>query len=305
MAMLREPGLYDYSPMSERPKITWPNGARVAFWVAPNIEFYELDPPLNPGRRAWPKPHPDVVPHSHRDYGNRAGFWRMMEVMAKYGVRGSVSLNVAMCQHHPEIIEACSALDWEFFSHGVYNTRYTYTRTEAQERAMMEDVIKTIKDCTGQDTDGWLAPALSYTTNTFELLTEYGVKYTCDLFHDDQPQPVNTKSGKLISVPYSLEMNDTVVLSMMGKSSRHYTEILKANFDQLYEEGAENSQVMCIPLHPFLIGQPHRIGNFAEVLEYITGHDKVWVTTGREIAAHYYEHHYDNVVAALTANRGS
>ena len=225
--------------------------------------------------------------------------------MEKYGVRGSVSLNVAMCQHHPEIIEACSALDWEFFSHGVYNTRYTYTMTEAQERAMMEDVIKTIKDCTGQDTDGWLAPALSYTTNTFELLAEYGIKYTCDLFHDDQPQPVKTKSGRLISVPYSLEMNDTVVLSMMGKSSRHYTEILKANFDQLYEEGAENGQVMCIPLHPFLIGQPHRIGNFAEVLEYITGHDKVWVTTGREIAAHYYEHHYDNVVASLAANRGN
>jgi len=305
MAMMREPGLYDYSPMLDRPKITWPNGARVAFWVAPNIEFYELDPPQNPGRRPWPKPHPDVVPHSHRDYGNRAGFWRMMEVMEKYGVRGSVSLNVAMCQHHPEIIEACSALDWEFFSHGVYNTRYTYTMTEAQERAMMEDVIKTIKDCTGQDTDGWLAPALSYTTNTFELLAEYGIKYTCDLFHDDQPQPVNTKSGRLISVPYSLEMNDTVVLSMMGKSSRHYTEILKANFDQLYEEGVENGQVMCIPLHPFLIGQPHRIGNFAEVLEYITGHDKVWVTTGREIAAHYYEHHYDDVVAALAANRGN
>jgi len=305
MAMTREPGLYDYSPMLDRPKITWPNGARVAFWVAPNIEFYELDPPQNPGRRPWSKPHPDVVPHSHRDYGNRAGFWRMMKVMEKYGVRGSVSLNVAMCQHHPEIIEACSALDWEFFSHGVYNTRYTYTMTEAQERAMMEDVIKTIKDCTGQDTDGWLAPALSYTTNTFELLAEYGIKYTCDLFHDDQPQPVNTKSGRLISVPYSLEMNDTVVLSMMGKSSRHYTEILKANFDQLYEEGAENGQVMCIPLHPFLIGQPHRIGNFAEVLDYITGHDKVWVTTGREIAAHYYEHHYDNVVAALAANRGN
>ena len=305
MAKTQEPGLYDYSPMLDRPKITWPNGARVAFWVAPNIEFYELDPPQNPGRRPWSKPHPDVVPHSHRDYGNRAGFWRMMEVMEKYGVRGSVSLNVAMCQHHPEIIEACSALDWEFFSHGVYNTRYTYTMTEAQERAMMEDVIKTIKDCTGQDTDGWLAPALSYTTNTFELLAEYGIKYTCDLFHDDQPQPVNTKSGRLISVPYSLEMNDTVVLSMMGKSSRHYTEILKANFDQLYEEGAENGQVMCIPLHPFLIGQPHRIGNFAEVLDYITGHDKVWVTTGREIAAHYYEHHYDNVVAALAANRGN
>ena len=301
--MLREPELYDYSPMSDRPKITWPNGARVAFWVAPNIEYYELDPPANPGRKAWPKPHPDVAGYSHRDYGNRAGFWRMMEAMAKYGVRGSVSLNVALCQHHPEIIKVCNELDWEFFSHGVYNTRYTYTMSEAQERAMMEDVIATIKDATGQNVDGWLSPALSNTTNTIELLAEYGIKYTCDLFHDDQPQPVNTKSGRLISVPYSLEMNDTVVLYMLGKSSRHYTDILKANFDQLYEEGAESGQVMCIPLHPFLIGQPHRIGNFTEVLEYITGHDNVWVTTGREIAAHYYEHHYDDVVASLTAKR--
>jgi peptidoglycan/xylan/chitin deacetylase (PgdA/CDA1 family) len=300
---MRVPGLYDYSPAFDRPKITWPNGARVAFWVAPNIEYYEYDPPQSPGRRPWPKPHPDVVPYSHRDYGNRSGFYRMMEAMAKYGVRGSVSLNVAICQHHPEIIEACSALGWEFFSHGVYNTRYTYGMTEAQERVMMEDVIGTIRACTGQQTDGWLAPALSYTTNTFELLAEYGVKYTCDLFHDDQPQPVNVKSGKLISVPYSLEMNDTVVLTMLGKSMRHYADILKANFDQLYEEGADNGQVMCIPLHPFLIGQPHRIGAFAEVLDYITSHDKVWVTTAREIAAHYYEHHYDNVVAALAEKR--
>ncbi|MBT7664517.1 MAG: polysaccharide deacetylase family protein, partial [Rhodospirillaceae bacterium] len=208
--MMRDPQLYDYSPLCDRPKITWPNGARVAFWVAPNIEYYEFDPPLNPGRRAWPKPHPDVVPYSHRDYGNRAGFFRMMEAMAKYNVRGSVSLNVAICQHHPELIKVCNELDWELFSHGIYNTRYTYTMSEAQERAMMKDVIDTIKDASGQDVAGWLAPALSYTTNTFELLAEFGIQYTCDLFHDDQPQPVNTKSGRLISVPYSLEMNDTV-----------------------------------------------------------------------------------------------
>ena len=168
---------------------------------------------------------------------------------------------------------------------------------------MIEDVIGKIQASTGQTTDGWLAPALSYTTNTFELLADYGIKYTCDLFHDDQPQPVNVKSGKLISVPYSLEMNDTVVLSMMGKSMHHYADIMKKNFDQLYEEGAENALFMCIPLHPFLIGQPHRIGPFAEVLDYITSHEKVWVTTGREIAEHYYEHHYDNVVAALSAKR--
>jgi allantoinase len=300
---LREPGLYDYSPLLDRPKISWPNGARVAFWVAPNIEFYELDPPLNPTRGAWARPHPDVVAYSHRDYGNRAGFWRMMEAMEKYDVRGSVSLNVAICQHHPEIIEACVERDWELFSHGIYNTRYMFEMDEARERELIEDVIKTVRDASGQNVDGWLAPALTYTENTMDLLAEYGVKYTCDLFHDDQPQPVRVKSGRLISVPYSLEMNDTVVLSMLGKSSRHYSDILKANFDQLYEEGADNGQVMCIPLHPFLIGQPHRIGNFAEVLNYITGHDDVWVTTGREIADWYYAHHYDNVVAELAARK--
>jgi peptidoglycan/xylan/chitin deacetylase (PgdA/CDA1 family) len=302
---LRDPGLYDYSPLLERPKITWPNGARVAFWVAPNIEFYELDPPINPTRKSWPRPHPDVAGYSYRDYGNRAGFWRMMEAMEKYGVRGSVSLNVAICQHHPEIIEACVERDWEFFSHGIYNTRYTYGLSEAQEREMMADVLKTVKDATGQDVAGWLAPALTNSERTMELLGESSIKYTCDLFHDDQPQPVKVKKGRLISVPYSLEMNDTVVLTMMGKSSQHYSDILRANFDQLYEEGAESGQVMCIPLHPFLIGQPHRIGNFAEVLDYITGHKDVWVTTGREIADWYYEHHYDDVAAALAARGGN
>ena len=97
----RDPGLYDYLPYDEkRPRITWPNGARVAFWVAPNIEFYEIDPPRNPSRGAWGKPHPDVVGYSYRDYGNRAGFWRMLEAFDRCGMRGSVSLNVAMCEHH-------------------------------------------------------------------------------------------------------------------------------------------------------------------------------------------------------------
>ena len=302
--MKRDPGLYDYSPLFDRPKITWPNGARVAFWVAPNIEFYELEPPNNPTRKPWAKPIPDVVPYAHRDYGNRVGFWRMMEAMDAAGIRGSVSLNVAVCEHHPEVIEACVERGWELFSHGIYNTRYTYNMTEAQERAMMEDVIATIKRASGQDVAGWLSPSLTNTPRTMDLPAEYGIKYTCDLFHDDQPQPVNVSSGKLISVPYSLEMNDIPVLSMAGNTSRRYAEILKANFDQLYEEGAESGRVMCIPLHPFLIGQPHRIGPFAEVLQYITGHDDVWVTTGREIADYYYEHHYDTVAAALKAKRG-
>lgn len=301
--MQSDPQRYEYSPWNDRPKIEWPNGARVAFWVAPNIEFYELNPPPNPQQRAWQRPIPDVPNYSHRDYGNRVGIWRLFDVMDRWKVRGSVSLNVAVCDHHPEIIEECVKRNWELFSHGVYNTRYTYGMDEAQERAMIQDVFTTVEKASGQKVAGWLSPALTNTERTLDLLAEFGVKYTCDFFHDDQPQPVSVKNGKLISVPYSLEMNDVIVYSQQQASPERYTEILKAQFDQLYADGAKSGTVMCIPLHPYLVGQPHRIGPFSDALEYITGHNDVWVTTGREIADYYYEHYYDTVSASLKAGK--
>ena len=299
--MKPDPGLYDYWPYRHRPKVVWPDGKRLAFWVAPNIEFYELAPPANPSRKPWPKPIPDVLGYSYRDYGNRVGHWRMMELMDRYGIRGSISLSVALIDHHPEIIKACAERDWEFFSHGIYNTRYCYGMDEAQERAIIEDSIQSVEKATGQRIAGWLAPALTHTERTMDLLAEYGLKYTCDLFHDDQPTPVKTKSGRFISVPYSLEMNDSIIFINQNSTPRRYVEILKANFDRLYAEGAESGTVMCIPLHAFLIGQPYRLEPFEEVFEYITGHDGVWVTTGREIAEHWIEHYYDAAVADIRA----
>ena len=297
--MKNDPELYDYWPYVNRPKITWPNGARVAFWVAPNIEFYEMAPPINPTWTPPGRPVPDVMYYSQRDFGNRVGVWRMMEAMDRCGVRGSISLNIALCDHHPEIIEECAKRDWEFFSHGIYNTRFTYEMSEAQERELIEDAFATVEKHTGKKLAGWLSPALTNTERTMELIAEYGIKYTCDLFQDDQPQPLKVKSGRLISMPYSLEMNDIIVYNFDLSSPRHYAKVIKAQFEQLYEEGAESGTVMCIPLHPFLVGQAHRIGAFEEALAYITGHENVWVTTGQEIADWYYEHHYDTVLDAL------
>jgi allantoinase len=299
--MKADPGLYDYWPYRDRLKIRWPGGRRLAFWVAPNIEFYELDPPVNPSRKAWTRPTPDVLAYSYRDYGNRAGHWRMMALLDKYGVRGSVSLSVALIEHHPEIIDACKERNWEFFSHGIYNTRYCYGMDEAQERAIIEDSIATVQRATGQRIAGWLAPALTHTERTMDLLAQYGLNYTCDLFHDDQPTPIKTRTGRFISIPYSLEMNDAITFSVQNMTPRRYVEILKANFDRLYAEGAQSGTVMCIPLHAYLIGQPFRLGPFEEVLEYITSHDGVWVTTGREIADYWIEHHYDAALANIHA----
>ena len=292
---------YQYAPYAGRPRITWPNNAQIALWVAPNIEFYELDPPPNPGRAMWARPTPDILNYSHKDYGNRAGFWRMAEVMARYNIRGSVSLNVALADHVPEIIERCCELGWELFSHGIYNTRFLYNMNEDEQREVIRDVRETIFKYSGQSLDGWLSPALSNTDATHHILAEEGIKYALDILHDDQPMPLDVRSGRLISIPYSLEVNDVPLFNLRDSSPQRYVDILKAQFDQLHAEGAESGTVMCMPLHPFLIGQPHRIAALDEVLRYIADQPGVWLATGREIADHYYEHHYEEVKAWIAA----
>lgn len=300
-----DPGLYDYWPYRDRPKFTWPEGKKLAFWVAPNIEFYELFPPANPHRKSWPRPAPDVVNYAYRDHGNRVGNWRLMEMMEKYSVPGSVSLSVAMCDHFPDIIEAANGLGWEFFSHGTYNTRYTYGMDRAQERALMESAIKTVKDATGQRIRGYLAPALTHTVDTIELLAELGFTYSCDLFQDDQPQPLKTKAGRVISMPYSLEVNDHYAYNVFGQSPQQYTDVLKRQFDTLLEEGAESGTVMCVPLHAYLVARAHRIGPFEEILKYADAHrNDVWITRAGDIADYYLTHVYDTASESIATSGG-
>ena len=300
--MQEDPGLYDYWPYMNRPRIRWPGDARVAFWVAPNIEFYELAPPPNPYRKAWPQPYPATPGYSIRDYGNRVGHVRQMNLLDKYGIRGSVSLSAALCEHHPEIVAMCLERNWEFFSHGIYNTRYTYGLSEEQEREMIEESLDTIERHTGRKPAGYLAPALSHSERTIDLFAEAGGIYTCDLFHDDQPTPITVRNGqRFVSVPYSLEMNDTIAYVVNKVEPRRYGQMIRDNFDRLYQEGAENGTVMCIPTHNYQVSCPHRLRAFDEALEYITGHSDVWVTTGREIAEHYLQEYYDSAVAHISA----
>ena len=275
-----DPELYDFAPYRDRPKIVWPGGKTVAVWVAPNLEYYEIDPPAHPQRKAWAKPHPDVVGYAHRDHSNRVSHWRMADVMSKHGFPGSVSLSVALCQHHPAVVADANARGWEFFSHGIYNTRYAYGMDEAQERSIIEDSIRTVRDATGQTIRGWLAPALTHTTRTLDLIAEYGMDYTCDLYHDDQVGEVKVASGRLASIPYSLEVNDHYGFFVYNMSPREYADTLIRQFDRL---ASEPGSVMCIPLHAYLIGQPHRIGAFERVLEHIAADGRAWIARAGDI----------------------
>ena len=152
---------YPFSQLPKRPTYSWPNGAKLAVYFALNVEAFEFG--RNPGPDFTSLPAaPFHRGFAYRDYGNRVGHMRQMKVLDKYGIRGSISLSSALIDHHPEIIELCVERNWEFFSHGIYNTRYTYGLDEAQEKALIQDSIDSIRNATGEAPVGYLAPALRW-----------------------------------------------------------------------------------------------------------------------------------------------
>jgi peptidoglycan/xylan/chitin deacetylase (PgdA/CDA1 family) len=282
-----------YSPLPARPPVRWPDGARLAFWVSPNVEHYEYTPPEGQGFSIFSRlgSTPDVQQYGVRDYGNRVGFWRMADVLDDFSIRATVSLNLAVLDHYPEIRDAMVARGWSFMSHGLYNTRTVYGYDEDEERAFLTDTIASLKRHTGQDLKGMLGPALSTTLRTPDLMAELGFTYHADWPIDDEPVPVLTSTGRLVSVPYSYDLNDGNV--GLGSNLSALVAQCKAQVDRLWDEGATSGKVMCLALHPYAIGQPHTIGYLREILEYVSGRDEVWFTTADEIADHYLTHHYD------------
>ena len=284
------PNRFDYSPIIDRPVIRWPNNARVAVWVAPNVEFYEYTPLSRPTQ-------PDIASYSYRDYGNRVGFWRMLEVTDKHNIRCCVCLNGAVLDHCPEVRDAMVKRNWDYMAHGFYNTRPINDYTIEQERAYWRDMIDTVKKHTGKQLKGRLGAGGGNTLNTPDLMSEFGLIYHTDWLMDDQPFPLKVKNGaKFIHVPYTYQLNDAIVPGQY-RDAAYFAQMIKDQFDVLYEEGATSGKVMCISLHPFWIGKPHRAKYLDEALTYIKKHDQVWYTTADDIADHYIKNYYDTTVA--------
>jgi peptidoglycan/xylan/chitin deacetylase (PgdA/CDA1 family) len=293
-----DPDRFAYLPITERPLLRWPNGARIAVWVCPNIEHYEFLPGPVRVRDPWPRtPHPDVLGYGMKDYGNRVGLWRLFEVLDRYAIRCTVSLNLANFEHYPEILEACERRGWDYMCHGIYNTHYLWDYPEDEERAFVQDCVETFRRLTGRRLAGWFSPAASHTLNTPDLVAEAGIKYFCDFYHDDQPTPLRVRSGRLISLPYQMDLNDSNLFASFGEGP-DFARMSNDMFDTLYHEGAGQGRVMCLALHPFIMGRPHRLRWLDEALRYIAGHDDVWFATGEEIADWYYATAYDAAVEA-------
>src|SRR5215471_21868975 len=279
-------GPFPYSPIIRRPKLTWPDGARVAFWVIPNVEFFSLEE--RPAGYGAATKIPDVVMWSDRDYGNRVGIWRLMEVLDRYWIRASVALNSLLWDHHPVIIEEGNKRKWEWMGHNESNTRRLNEAAPGEEAGIIRRALSTIAQATGKRPVGWLGSGLQETWDTLDLLAAEGCEYVGDWVNDDQPYAMTLDGGRrIVAMPYSQEINDKPVFERAHRTAVEFRDMICAQFDVLYREGAESGRVMAIAIHPYLTGVPHRIDAFDAALAHICAHRGVWKATGAEIARHF------------------
>ena len=278
---------FAYSPIAGRKPWSLPDGARIAVWTIVNVEEWDIEKPMP--RQALPAPQgasvlPDVPNWAWHEYGMRVGFWRMYEALTERGIRASTTINAQVCQTYEPLARAMLDANWEFMGHGVVQGAMHLL---PDQRAAIHEAVQRLRDFTGRPPRGWLGPGLTETWETADLLAAEGIEYVCDWVADDQPFEIRTDSGGLISVPYSLELNDIAMMVVQHHSAAEWLQRARDQFDRLYAEGATNPRVMALAVHPYVSGVPHRIAYFEAVYDYILSKPDVWLTTGEEIGAWY------------------
>lgn len=274
--------LYSYSPIVGRRPLAFPGGARLAFHAGVNIEHFRMEIPLPTGVGTVPDP----LSFGWRDYGNRVGIWRLMDVLDESGVRVSGIVNSDVCTEYPEIVEAGIDRDWAWVAHGKTNSIVQAGMSPEDERQFLNEMFETLDHALPSRPKGWLGSGLNETFATPQMLADLGVTYLLDWCADDQPFELNIPG--LLSVPYSIDVNDYVLyMSNPALTGQDYERIVLDHFEQLLEDSATTSRVMALPLHPFISGQPYRARALKRVLKVIGATEGVWFCTSDELAEHY------------------
>jgi allantoinase len=293
--------LYDYWPITDRQPLELPGGAKLAFYIGLNIEHFQYGKQATSMHPATAANTPDPFNHGWRDYGTRVGVWRMMKLLDECGLRASVLLNTDVGSQYPEIIQAGNDRGWSWVGHGKTNSEFWVGMTPQEEAVALAELTDTFRRVTGQQPKGWLGPALTETAATPNLLAENGFTYLLDWPCDEQPFPLNVPGHRMISVPYTVELNDIPKFLGEGVSGEAFGRMIVDQFDQMREEGTGG--VMSLALHPFIINHPYRHKYLAEALRYIAAQDDVWLTTSDDIADWYLENHYDQAVERLATRK--
>jgi allantoinase len=275
----------DFSAIVDRPPLHLPNGARVAAVLVVNVEQKEFGAPAGSPLSTQPNPLlPEVPQFSLFEYGLRVGIWRMLEATERIGVTPSMTLNASVCDFYPRVAEAVIKAGWDAVGHGYHQRPLP---TEPDERATIRQTLDTIERFSGKRPLGWLGPSLGETFNTPDVLADEGVRFVLDWVNDDQPYPMKVKSGSLLSVPYSNEINDIGVYVRQGHSSPElYNRVCDA-LDTLLDDKPETARILPVAVHPFIMGQPHRFPYFVKILEHLKNNPAVTFMTTTEVYEWY------------------
>ncbi len=277
---------YDYSGIKGRPVYEWPNGTRLAVYLGLNLEHFAfgegLGAELAPGG-----PQPDVLNYAWRDYGNRVGAWRMLEMFDSMALPSSVLINSAMLGYAPPLLDAFIARGDEIVGHGRTNSERQSILSEADERRLITESTSLLQQRTGLQPAGWLSPWIAESHHTPDLLHEAGYSYTLNWCADDQPIWLKTRGGRILAVPYPQELNDIPSIAARKAGASAFADMIVDNFDEMLDQSADGPLVMGIALHPYLVGQPFRLRQLRRALAHVVGRrSDVWFTTSGQIAAH-------------------
>jgi allantoinase len=286
--MLPTHARFDYSPITDRPDFSWPGGRRLAVYVPVALEHFSyneggLGLSYSPGI-----PHPNTYNWAWREYGNRIGGFRLLDLLREHDITPTVLLNTECYEHCPQLIDAYREAGTEFVGHGRTNSQHPNELDEDSERELIRSVYDAISSHEGRPPSGWMSPGANPSAVTEDLLAEAGYRYTLDWPMDDQPVWMSTRSGPLLSVPYPHEVNDVPMIALHHGTAPAFAEMVIDTLDEMIEQSVRQPLVCGIVIHSFIIGQPYRVRRFRAALERLASiRASVWVTTPGQIAAHY------------------
>jgi allantoinase len=278
---------YPYRPIPDRPDFTWPDGKRLALCICNNIEIFSFLSGLGSDSASLTAGQ-TTRNYAWRDYGNRVGQWYLFDLLEEFGLPASHNFNSLLFENCPQIAQRIMARGDEFVGHGRTNAERQDVLDENEERKLIEDASASIEHHTGSRPTGWLGPYLAQTPVTLDLLKEAGYKYVLDWPADDQPFWMRTRSGPLLSVPYSIELNDSPSMVFRQESAMSFERMIIDQFDEMLLQSRKYSLVFTLVLHPFVIGMPFRLRALRRALAHIAEHrEEVWATTPAGVADHF------------------
>ncbi len=273
-----------YSAIVDRPALVLPGDARMVVWTIVNVEDWGIERPMPRTVLSPPMGQPllpDLPNWAWHEYGMRVGFWRLFECMQKFGVTPTLAINGVVCRNYPRIAQAAHDAGWEFMGHGWVQTPM---HKVDDQRTSIRDTIEAIRAVSGKAPRGWESPGLTETLDTIDHLAEAGIEYVADWVLDDQPVYIATAHGPVLSVPYTVEINDIAMMVVQHHSAEEMLRRGRDQFDRLYEESAGSRRIMAISVHPYVSGVPHRIGYLEQLYRHVLGKPGVLHWTGEQIA---------------------